>query len=229
LIEKKTLQTFGYCRLSGVTDGDLLPLAENLGLVTVDRRHPVPVRHIRPQDASTANPNTLSSRFGLGRFPFHTDAAHWRTPPRYVLLHCMSTGSGGRPTLLVDTAAFDLPARTLGLFRRAVWKTAHRAPFLCAVLADDLPPARWRYDLGCMSPWSPAAREASELMCACIDDTSPLVFEWTAGDLLVIDNWRMLHARGVAAARDCDRLICRVLVGGSQDEELGLRTTVAEG
>jgi L-asparagine oxygenase len=39
---------------------------------------------------ATAPPNTYSGIYGIDRFPFHTDLAHWRLPPRYLLLRCLN-------------------------------------------------------------------------------------------------------------------------------------------
>lgn len=228
VIPTDSLKRDGYSCLAGIAEEELLVLARNLGPVTLDRRHPDPVRYIHPQDALAAGPNTLSSRFGLGRFPFHTDAAHWRTPPRYILLYCTNPGRSRRPTLLIDSAAFDLPSATERMLRRAVWKAAHVAPFLCTVIDDRAGAVQWRYDPGCMSPWSPAAFGARERVQDVIDQACMFAVDWTPGDLLLIDNWRMLHARGTAYTQDYDRKIARVLIGGSQDEQLELRAALAE-
>lgn len=50
---------------------------------------------------ANSTPNTYSGIFGLDRFPFHTDLAHWPRPPRFLLLRCIR-GYADVPTLLVD-------------------------------------------------------------------------------------------------------------------------------
>src|SRR5690242_15684363 len=67
-----------------------------------ETRSPEVLRTIRPQPVCAAPANTLSSRYGMGTFPFHTDTVYWRTPARFIPFHCVNTGSGGRPTLLLD-------------------------------------------------------------------------------------------------------------------------------
>ena len=42
------------------------------------------VQELVPRPSAT--PNTYSGIYGLDRFPFHTDLAHWRVPPRYPML-----------------------------------------------------------------------------------------------------------------------------------------------
>lgn len=60
------------------------------------------IQELVPRASST--PNTYSGIFGLDSFPFHTDLAHWRLPPRYVLLRCVR-GFADVPTLLLDGRA----------------------------------------------------------------------------------------------------------------------------
>src|SRR5690606_448828 len=58
------------------------------------------IQDLLPRNA--AMPNTYSGIYGLNPFPFHTDLAHWRLPPRYLLLRCV-TGHVDVPTLLLDS------------------------------------------------------------------------------------------------------------------------------
>jgi len=67
-----------------------------------------------------ATPNTYSGIYGLDRFPFHTDLAHWRIPPRYLLLRCV-TGYADVPTLLIDGRTL-MDVITLDILRRAIFK-----------------------------------------------------------------------------------------------------------
>lgn len=60
-----------------------------------------PVHQLIPNIRGAATPNTYSGIYGLEQFPFHTDFAHWRNPPRYVMLRCV-IGFEEVPTFLVD-------------------------------------------------------------------------------------------------------------------------------
>src|SRR5579871_6269045 len=48
-----------------------------------------PVQQLTPKLMSEAGPNTYSGIYGIGEFPLHTDLAHWREPPRYLILRCL--------------------------------------------------------------------------------------------------------------------------------------------
>jgi L-asparagine oxygenase len=48
-----------------------------------------PIHQLIPNTRGSATPNTYSGIYGFGQFPFHTDLAHWRNPPRYIMLRCV--------------------------------------------------------------------------------------------------------------------------------------------
>jgi len=198
----------------GVPVSDLERIASSLGPITCDPRHPEPVRFIRPQERSVATPNSLSSRYGTGMFPFHTDAAHWRDPPDYLLLYCLRPGAANRATLLLDAAALPLTKTERNLLRYGVWRAAHRRPFLATVVDGPTENETWRFDRDCMRPWSPTAGAATAVLDRVLNERAAVVHNWLAGDLLILPNRHVLHARAQAYGPDGDRVLARVLVGG---------------
>ena len=86
-------------------------LATRLGSsVSVRRNGPI-TDQLMPTPSDQAAPRSLSAIYGLGTFPFHTDAAHHRVPPRYVLMRLADGATSTTPTQLVDAepGAFTLP------------------------------------------------------------------------------------------------------------------------
>jgi alpha-ketoglutarate-dependent taurine dioxygenase len=64
-----------------------------------------------------------------------------------------------------------------------------------------------------MTPICFEARDALKLVATRIADAKLTAFHWRAGDMLVIDNWHVLHGRGVAGfVPSPDRSIFRVAV-----------------
>ena len=53
-----------------------------------------------------------------------------------------------------------------------------------------------RYDRDCMRPMTAETRELAALMELRIGQTAQMRIDWEPGCLLVIDNERMVHARG---------------------------------
>lgn len=156
------------------------------------------VQHLVPRVAST--PNTYSGIFGLGPFPFHTDLAHWRWPPRYLLLRCVR-GFADVPTLLIDGRTVA-DAVSLDVMRRAMVRP--RRPqngemrFLRLWQNDDAGIGLLRWDDVFLKPASRigvlAFRQVRERLKV-VESKAIAMIE--AGDTLVVDNWRMLHARDV--------------------------------
>lgn len=161
---------------------------------------------------ATATPNTYSGIYGLNRFPFHTDLAHWRLPPRYLMLRCV-TGYTDVPTLLLDgRIIFD--AVTLDLLTRAVFKPRRPRDGELALLrlcepTDDGYCFRW--DEVFLKPASRIGDIADQCVRELLPRCEPLSLALVrAGDTLLIDNWRMLHARSPIPSECKDRKIQRV-------------------
>ncbi len=191
------------------TERQLLSLAEALGGVSVSARNPEPVRTIVPIPRELAPRNTLSSRHGTCAFPLHTDGAHWQEPPRFLILQCVEVGDGDRPTRLLP------PVWLTSSLQRCLsgepWiVNDRRRAFLCSPV--DKAQRRIRYDAACMRP---AATTLDRVELA--TRNAPAVsLTWRPGDILIIDNWRCLHARAASAKQGRERVLKRVLVGGRQ-------------
>ena len=206
------LRNRGFALMHLDSDRDILDIARTLGRVRADPRMGTDIRVLRPQPTADAPPNTLSSRYGSGPFPLHTEAAYLHKPPRYLLLFCRDPGSGDRPTLLMD----GLPLRELALNqnRTPIWVVrSGRRPFLTQAisLANDTR-ILLRYDRECMFAQGKAAREEDEALQEFVATATPIEIQWEAGWLLIIDNARMFHGRCAAVHDDGARTMMRVLV-----------------
>lgn len=161
---------------------------------------------------SEAAPNSYSGIFGLDRFPFHSDLAHWRTPPRYLLLRCV-TGYADVPTSLVD--GHDLvDAVSLDLLIRAIFKP--RRPRdgrisllrLCEPIEDSV---RIRWDEVFLKPASKVGEVANLRVREWLSTCKPIDLSLAEPhDTLLIDNWRMLHARSSILPGRENRAVQRV-------------------
>jgi alpha-ketoglutarate-dependent taurine dioxygenase len=63
-----------------------------------------------------------------------------------------------------------------------------------------------------MKPITSKARIGGDIIATAIAATEQTRIEWRIGDLLVIDNWRLLHARSEAERPDPQRSLLRILV-----------------
>lgn len=207
---KRDVELHGYAVLRECCpEIDTLTLAMSLG-VPIEPWAGGTVQDLVPRE--TATPNTYSGIYGLGQFPFHTDLAHWRVPPRYLLLRCVA-GYADIPTLLLDGEAL-FEAVTLDILTRAVFKP--RRPVngslmllrLCEPKAEGL---CFRWDEVFLRSASPVGDLASSLILENIRKSEPLQIALVgAGDTLLVDNWRMLHARSPIPLEREDRKIQRI-------------------
>ncbi|HUZ51688.1 MAG TPA: hypothetical protein VMU94_04075 [Streptosporangiaceae bacterium] len=170
------------------------------------RRGDQPVSVLKPVQPGSARPRSLSAQYGLGDQPLHTDGAHLASPPDLVVL--AASGPSQTPTRLwaydrVTRGKEDPPRAALsnGMFLVHTGRDSFYAP----VIAGN----RWRYDPGCMTPCDARARHVGEYLAAQL--ARAWTWEWTrAGQVLVIDNRSVLHARAAVAAGDEDRELTRV-------------------
>ncbi len=206
----------GFTVVRGVELSDVIKLANSVGNVTMDKRSPQPYRRISPQRVAAAKGNTLSSRYGLGSFPFHTDVAHWTKPATHVLLYCEAVGSGHRPTELIDTQSWKLSNGLRHSLTCDLWKAGHLSPKLRTVGTELNGTLAMRYDPGCMRPANSKSERLKDQLDELIAASKRITITWARWSLVIIDNARMLHARGAASAADVDRVLIRILVGGNQ-------------
>lgn len=142
-------------------------------------------------------PNTYSGIYGLKSFPFHTDLAHWRRPPRYLLLRCIK-GYHDVPTLLLDGRAI-IDAVTLNVLTRAIVKPRRprNGEISLLRLCEQVDGGhRLRWDEVFLKSASNNGQFGSEQIRAYLSEAKPQCIALAnPGDTLLVDNWRMLHAR----------------------------------
>ncbi|SFH69818.1 hypothetical protein SAMN04487925_10153 [Bradyrhizobium sp. cf659] len=165
------------------------------------------------QPSAEGTPNTYSGRYGLAAFPAHTDLAHWPEPPRYLWLRCLR-GYDEVPTILFDgnrlieQCGANLLSRSLVRARRPLAGRLHLMPLYLP--SRNSAPARLRWDETYIVPASDVGVEGFTKMKAVIREQREILCPLSApGDTLIIDNWRMLHARSVVPRHCGDRLIER--------------------
>lgn len=172
---------------------------------------------LKPRATKDARPNSTSGIHGLNAFPPHTDMAHWPVPPRFLAMRTRKAMTG-IPTQLLDREAIALDAQTNALLRRSVWRMARvRQPYLCSVYFDYHGQSAIRWDACTMMPQGQIATDVQPRLLELIDDAfrnERAEHEWTSVDeVLVIDNWRVLHARPEIPEGATGRELERVLIG----------------
>jgi hypothetical protein len=167
--------------------------ARNMGWSEVAfRSGDSPVTSLRPLGKDEARPNSLSSSYGKGAQPLHTDGAHLAEPPDFVLL--LAKQKSEVPTLLwkCEIIHYQIPSYTD--LKHGVFLVRNGSESFFRTAASGL---NLRYDPGCMTPCDQRARNAASFFAAVTK--SPAEHHWDTPDkVLLIDNRRVLHARASA-------------------------------
>lgn len=190
-------------RWSGHLEFDTLRQhARALGLIEVPNRHgAIGPDLLRPTLTRDAHPRSLSARYGLSLQPLHTDGAHHRQPPRFVVLSAPAPSA-------TATLVWQPPATPdwnallqQGLFTVSSGNTRF--------LSTARPGHHLRYDPGCMTAADTYARHLQERLAVASADA--IEHQWSYPDtVLVIDNWRTLHARAAVADPSEPRVMRRI-------------------
>lgn len=188
----------------------ILCIASGLGEV-IPGRGRQEVERIVPQSAVSSYRGSLSSLHGLAPLLLHTDTAHWPVPCRYLVMACVDPGPLPAPTALLDTRAIHLTREQRDASLSAVFLIRNgRKSFYGTISSAGRPFIR--FDLGCMEGQSDACSTAVSAYTGRTSTSRTTSCEWTPGKVLVIDNWRMLHGRGVDGETLPGRVLLRVMV-----------------
>jgi Taurine catabolism dioxygenase TauD, TfdA family len=169
------------------------------------------VERVVPRTSSAAYAGSLSSRYGLASLPLHMDTAHWPTPCKYLVMACESVGPAPTPTILLDSWKVQLSDTENAACKQAVFLIRNgRKSFYGTIRRDDRP--FLRFDPGCMSPLSKTGEIALAAFLAERHKGTYHRHEWKTGEILVIDNWRLLHGRGLIERTEPGRVLLRATV-----------------
>lgn len=204
----------GWVRLRHVEQHDsataavhCLAVAKQLGTPAATRGRGL-VDFLAPLASSEANPRSLSAQCGTGPQPWHVDLSHFPEPARYLVMSCLREGQAQVPTELLEREAFLSRRNRSDALSEPFLVRSGRRSFYGSILEGS---KRFvRFDPGCMQG---ATSRATDLMKRLLDD-APLpsyAHQWALGDILVIDNWRLLHRRA-DASQSSHRVLLRVSV-----------------
>lgn len=197
----------GFACFSTDINISTLDIARNIGNVYKVSTMPL-VQTLTPRLKENELKNTYSGNFGTEEFPFHTDLAHWFVPPRYFLLRCII------PTVDVHTKLIDSRAIFSNsdnvLLNRSHFKSRKKLDRTTNVLKlrqDKI----FRWDSLFIKPINKDAEELTMIVSEKIEEADYISFNLCQkGDCLLIDNWRMLHARSSVSRKSMIRKVERV-------------------
>lgn len=189
----------------------LLDFARTLGTPMVGRKREV-IETLAPRGRTEAHGNSLSAMHGMAAFPLHTDGAHRVNPPRYVVLACRDAGKSSTPTVLARFNDLPLSGEDRTALGNAPFLVRNSRRSFYTTVCDESDKLV-RYDRGCMVPVGEAGETAAVALDQALQQVPRHEFHWKEGDVLVIDNWQVLHGRGQDDGRvSPDRILFRVSI-----------------
>ena len=211
------LSTNGWCLAPSGSSPDPTQVLKTLGPLFF--LNPTGAAHhdLRPYNKASARPGSMSATIGTDAQPMHTDGAHSHLTPHYLALYCLDAGEASCPTKTWSLDLGRLQREASGLLAKTQWISCdgRSEPFYCPILDVYLGSARIRFDPFCMRPLSKTNITMDEVRALLESCSRKTEHEWKTGDLLIIDNWRCLHARGFGAAWSPSRRLRRWIIGGN--------------
>jgi L-asparagine oxygenase len=177
--------------------GSLLDFASTIGTPFSAPGMPA-VHTLSPRAMGGTGDNHYTGNYGRGAFPFHTDLANWHVPPRYILFRCLVADVHVTTHLVLwddieETVGVDTVKQARVMPRRRVGNRRFR------LRLRQGPIRRW--DPLFLVPANDDARKFKRFMDHLVPQEvgSTVQFE-RPGDLLLLDNWTMMHSRSEAPA-----------------------------
>jgi alpha-ketoglutarate-dependent taurine dioxygenase len=167
---------------------------------------------LMPTTRSGARAKSLSFVYGLGSIPMHTDGAHLVQPPRFIVLVCASPGSSPVPTTVFRFRDLHVTCSERARFEAAPFLVRNgRKSFYSTICSPGRPFIR--FDKGCMVPLGPDGAASVKVIADRAREIGFTTVHWQTGDVIIIDNWNVLHGRGHSDDEaSTDRMLLRVSV-----------------
>jgi alpha-ketoglutarate-dependent taurine dioxygenase len=204
------LNADGFVEFENITtDNELVEICKNIGEIIPDSNGHL-IKKLKPNSGIGKTKGTFSNRFGFGQFPLHTDTAFWATPVRYILLSSIQKSIC--PTYFVSkTSLFSqLDFERINEVEGAIFKIKiPNKQFYSSLLFREKDVEGLKYDPACMI----AANKKAKHFVDKLENTKIEMekINWTGNKAVIMDNWRVLHARGIAIS-DEERELSRIYI-----------------
>lgn len=162
---------------------------------------------LTPNKESSAK-YTLSQIYGFNKYPFHTDGAQHKIPPRYILLLNQTEGHNKTKTLLKD--GLSIANLHKSLFFNSIFQiNGNGFKELSPIVNNRKVKGQsiFRYNPVIMRS---IIKKKKDDINHVIESAREIEIDWLPKGYLAIDNWRMLHSREAISENKNSRIIERV-------------------
>lgn len=203
------LSQFGWAR-SSLSNAPMEEKLQNLLFKNFNSSKIGVVKVLRPLTVVQAKQNSMSSFIGTGAQPLHTDCAYQSIPPRFVLLKCISKGEHQCPTNIGEIMWRRLETDRPAEIYDAVWTFWNHLShsFYSTIVHGVGDQARMRFDPFCMK-LAGNIKDSNSLSGILLKYMNIRSEYLNDGEWLLINNWRVVHGRGLGAELSPTRRIER--------------------
>lgn len=215
-----TLTRDGWADLGIIRGADLVTIGLELGPVVPSVPLGGPLDLLKVKRDSAQEPRSYSGVYGEASFPFHTDAAYYLQPPKYLLLRLQDDAESDRPTLLWDLLTSSLSSTELRALAKEQWVVrggsspqGRNRGFITKIVSGSQKETVVRFDPNVMKPYLSRFSSGASILNNCEKRASKVEIHWKPGQTVVINNQRLLHSRGDGPTKTSNRRVLeRVLV-----------------
>lgn len=167
---------------------DFFELALTYGTVIKSRENGSLIDTLVAVESNQVGKDSLSKRYGLEKFPIHTDCAYLKLPPKYILLRYVGAFENPTPTVLVHFDNLKLNENEIEFVRKTIWFVKSKnIGFYTPILKGGI----LRYDSEVMKMVNPNVNRMDEIL-AKMETTE---IKWYKNKVAIINNHNVLHYR----------------------------------
>lgn len=207
---KNEILVNGWCAINlKLNENELINFSRQFGEILPDDNGNS-IQYLKPKSNLTGVKDSLSFNFGYSKFPFHTDTAYWSLPARYLVLTSEKVSNCSTYLFDLNLIFNECNAKDLLDLKKSVFllKTFAFQKFTTLVIQEK-ETIGIRYDPNIMFPINNSSKRAIKLINCSLEKLRSIEIEWTGENIIVLDNWRIMHSRG-DTSNDKERLLKRI-------------------
>lgn len=182
------------------SDTDFINLALTYGDFVKSRKESDVIETLVTLNSNQVEKDSLTKRYGINKFPIHTDCAYLKIPPKYILLRYIGNIANPTPTIIVHFDMTKISKLELDFITRKMWfvKNEHNG-FYSTLYKDDI----LRYDIEVMKMVNPS----ENMMEGILSKMLTTEIEWEKNKVVVINNHSTLHFRPQVSITEINKRI----------------------
>ena len=210
MIDINPLLKYGWTEFNTIakSDSELIDIASSIGIVSKDLNGII-INKIKPKKEGEGMKDSLSFKFGLSSFPYHTDTAYLDKPVDYILFYNETLNKTCTNLISMDVFWEQLSNEELKIFEKSIFllKTPHFQKFVHLISGIE---KNIRFDPNIMFPYNSYSKIAQTKINEYLKNQKPISIDWNQHKILILDNRKILHNR--AKVQESNRILKRIYI-----------------